>query len=128
MDSKSITGFSKLNKTQKLEWLTNHYLLENENESSEFEAFWLPDQEAQKIIDGFSENTISNFILPYGLAPNFLIDGHIYCIPMVIEESSVVAAASSAAKYWMERGDLQLPYWVLQKWGRFILNGSEKND
>jgi len=104
MDSKSITGFSKLNKTQKLEWLTNHYLLENENESSEFEAFWLPDQEAQKIIDGFSENTVSNFILPYGLAPNFLIDGHIYCIPMVIEESSVVAAASSAAKYWMERG------------------------
>jgi len=42
--------------------------------------------------------------MPFGVAPNFLIDGKPYAVPMVIEESSVVAAASMAAKYWMSRG------------------------
>src|SRR5690606_24459280 len=54
-----------------------------------------------------SENTISNYFLPFGLAPNFLINGKIYAVPMVIEESSVVAAASSAAKFWSTRGGFQ---------------------
>jgi hydroxymethylglutaryl-CoA reductase len=56
------------------------------------------------VLDGFSENTLSNFPMPFGVAPNFVINGKTYAIPMVIEESSVVAAASSAAKYWMKRG------------------------
>ena len=43
-------------------------------------------------------------IVRKGVAPNFLIDGKPYAVPMVIEESSVVAAASMAAKYWMSRG------------------------
>ena len=42
--------------------------------------------------------------MPYGVAPNFKINNEIYAVPMVIEESSVVAAAASAAKYWMSRG------------------------
>src|SRR5690606_36988670 len=37
-------------------------------------------------------------------APNFLINDRVYTIPMAIEESSVVAAASKAAKFWMDRG------------------------
>ncbi|MBK9733588.1 MAG: hydroxymethylglutaryl-CoA reductase, degradative [Saprospiraceae bacterium] len=104
MNSKKISGFSKLNKQQKLTWLANNYLLAGESKGFEFESFWVRDKKVQKVIDGFSENTVSNFIMPYGLAPNFLIDREIYCVPMVIEESSVVAAASSAAKYWMDRG------------------------
>lgn len=104
MNSKSVSGFSKLNKSQKIEWLAQNYLAESDDEQSAFETYWLPDQDVQKVIDGFSENTISNFIMPYGLAPNFMIDGKIFCVPMVIEESSVVAAASSAAKYWLDRG------------------------
>lgn len=104
MNSKSVSGFSKLNKSQKIEWLSQNYLVESDDEQSAFETYWLPDQNVQKVIDGFSENTISNFIMPYGLAPNFMIDGKIFCVPMVIEESSVVAAASSAAKYWLDRG------------------------
>jgi hydroxymethylglutaryl-CoA reductase len=104
MNTKSISGFSKLGKKEKIEWLTSNYLTDNESNLSEFESYWLPDQNIQKVIDGFSENTVSNFIMPYGLAPNFLIDDKIYCVPMVIEESSVVAAASSAAKYWLDRG------------------------
>jgi len=54
--------------------------------------------------DDFIENTISNFYLPYGVAPNFIIDGIDYTIPMVIEESSVVAAASLIGKFWSTRG------------------------
>ena len=41
-----------------------------------------------------------------GIAPNFLVNGVTYCVPMVTEESSVVAAAASAAKYWLDKGGI----------------------
>ena len=41
---------------------------------------------------------------PSGVAPNFFINGLSYTVPMVIEESSVVAAAAKAAKFWLVRG------------------------
>jgi hydroxymethylglutaryl-CoA reductase len=102
--NKTITGFSKLNKTGKLRWIVENFFKDPEQVMRELSNYWLLNEDQQRIIDGFSENTISNFILPYGVAPNFLIDGKEYCIPMVIEESSVVAAASSAAKFWYSRG------------------------
>ena len=127
MQSKSISGFSKLNKQQKLSWLAKNYLLTEESDTTEFESFWLKDKNVQKVIDGFSENTVSNFIIPYGLAPNFLIDGEIFCVPMVIEESSVVAAASSAAKYWLDRGGFKTEILGTTKVGQvhFIWNGEK---
>ncbi len=103
MHSKSISGFSKLSKSEKITWLETNFLAEYGG-SDILKTFQQNESGLQKVIDGFSENTISNFVLPYGLAPNFLIDGNLYCVPMVIEESSVVAAASAAAKYWQERG------------------------
>jgi len=103
MHSKSISGFSKLSKSEKINWLNTNFLAEY-NGSDVLKTFQQNELDLQKVIDGFSENTVSNFVLPYGLAPNFLIDGNLYCVPMVIEESSVVAAASSGAKYWQERG------------------------
>ena len=48
--------------------------------------------------DRMIENVLGTFELPLGLAVNFLINGKDYLIPMVTEESSVVAAASNAAK------------------------------
>jgi hydroxymethylglutaryl-CoA reductase len=45
------------------------------------------------------ENVIGIFQLPLGIAVNFLIDGKDYLIPMAIEEPSVVAAASNAARW-----------------------------
>ncbi|MCS7132312.1 MAG: 3-hydroxy-3-methylglutaryl-CoA reductase, partial [Aigarchaeota archaeon] len=50
------------------------------------------------------ENVIGAFQLPLGIAVNFLINGKDYLIPMVIEEPSVVAAASNAAKMTREGG------------------------
>lgn len=104
MNPKTITGFSKLSKEDKLKWLEENFCKDGCDYESSFRAFWLEDQKTQNIFDSFSENTISNYILPYGIAPNFLIDDVDYCVPMVTEESSVVAAASSAAKYWYKRG------------------------
>jgi hydroxymethylglutaryl-CoA reductase len=101
--SKLITGFSKLSKEQKLEWVSKH-LLNPEEVVHDFKDFWHRDLKIQKLFDDFSENTITNFIFPFGVAPNFVIDGKSYIIPMVIEESSVIAAASNAAKFWSEHG------------------------
>ncbi|MBX2817923.1 MAG: hydroxymethylglutaryl-CoA reductase, degradative [Saprospiraceae bacterium] len=103
---KSIAGFSKLSKRGKLKWIVENFFKDPELVMHELKSYWLPDEQ-QKILDGFSENTITNFHLPFGVAPNFLINGKTYCVPMVIEESSVVAAASSAAKYWQSRGGFQ---------------------
>jgi hydroxymethylglutaryl-CoA reductase len=102
--SKSIAGFSKLSKRGKLKWIVENFFIDPENVMRELTSYWLLNEEDQKVLDGFSENTISNFHLPFGVAPNFIINDKTYVIPMVIEESSVVAAASSAAKFWMTRG------------------------
>jgi hydroxymethylglutaryl-CoA reductase len=47
--------------------------------------------------DSMVENVISTYSLPFGIATNFQINGKDYLIPMVIEEPSVIAAASNAA-------------------------------
>lgn len=104
-NNKKISGFSKLSKKEKINWLAQNFLYTNPIDlMKDFASFWHDNVEAQKVFEGFSENTISNFHMPFGIAPNFLINGKDYAIPMVIEESSVVAACANAAKYWYERG------------------------
>jgi len=103
-NKKTISGFSKLSKRGKIKWLVENFFKDPENVMRELISYWHSNDEQQKVLDGFSENTICNFPMPLGIAPNFLIDGKTYVVPMVIEESSVVAAASSAAKFWMNRG------------------------
>ena len=107
MKDKIISGFSKLSKVGKIRWVVEHFFKDPENVTRELMSFWHADKEQQRVLDGFSENTISNFYLPYGVAPNFVVNGKPYAVPMVIEESSVVAAAASAAKFWMKRGGFQ---------------------
>ncbi len=101
---KSVSGFSKMSKRKKLRWLVENFFKDPEKVMRELMSFWHSSEEQQRILDGFSENTLSNYPMPFGVAPNFIINGKTYCVPMVIEESSVVAAASSAAKFWMNRG------------------------
>lgn len=102
--SKSISGFSKMNKRQKIRWLVEHFFADPEAAARELMAWWHPSEEQQKVLDGFTENALTNFPLPFSIAPNFKINGKVYAVPMVIEESSVVAAAASAAKFWYDRG------------------------
>ena len=102
--NKSIKGFSKLSKQAKIEWLTNEHFADPQEARSIIETYWHEDPARQKIHDEFIENTITNFYLPLGVAPNFMINGDIISMPMAIEESSVVAAASKAAQFWLNRG------------------------
>tara|TARA_X000000950_G_scaffold184738_1_gene223723 strand:- start:308 stop:1657 length:1350 start_codon:yes stop_codon:yes gene_type:complete len=104
MSNKIVKGFSKLSKEAKIEWITNEYLNGDDQYIKFLKSYWHNEPKVQKVHDEFIENTISNFYIPFGVAPNFLINGEVYCIPMAIEESSVVAAASKNASFWMERG------------------------
>lgn len=99
-----ISGFSKLDKQEKINWLAEHFSTDPQAFSADLATWQHPDDGVQRVVDGFTENAIANYVLPYSIAPNFLINGKVYAVPMVIEESSVVAAASSAAKFWQERG------------------------
>lgn len=102
--NQKIKGFSKLSKQEKINWITHAYF-SNPIEAKKILLQYLnTDEKLQKLHDEFIENTLTNFYLPYGVAPNFTINGNDYTIPMATEESSVVAAASKAAKFWGERG------------------------
>ena len=101
---KIISGFSKLSKKEKINWLIENYFHNQTETLKIITQYWNTDAALQQLHDDFIENTISNFYMPFGVAPNFVINGESYAIPMVIEESSVVAAASLVAKFWSTRG------------------------
>jgi len=117
-DQKTISGFSSLRKRDKIKWIAKNFFTDPESVIHELSSYWHSSDEQQKILDGFSENTISNFPMPFGVAPNFLIDNKTYCVPMVIEESSVVAAAAAAAKFWMTRGGIHTEILGTKKLGQ----------
>jgi hydroxymethylglutaryl-CoA reductase len=121
----SISGFSKFTKSEKIDWLISNYFQNNNYAKANLERYWNSDLALQKLHDEFTENTISNFYLPFGIAPNFLINNKIKVIPMTIEESSVVAAASNAAKFWMQRGGFKAEVISTTKTGQvhFIFQG-----
>ncbi len=100
----AVSGFSKLTKAQKIEWIANAYFQDPSEAIKVLAQYKNSDGVLQQLHDEFTENTISNYYLPFGVAPNFVINNERYTIPMAIEESSVVAAASKAAKFWDSRG------------------------
>ncbi len=123
-----VSGFSKKSKTEKIEWLAENYLHNNQNSIQILKNYWNEDASLQQLHDDFIENTLSNYYLPFGIAPNFLINGQLYALPMVTEESSVVAAASNASKFWLDRGGFKAEVISTEKNGQIHLNffGSEK--
>jgi len=102
--SKIISGFSKLTKQEKIDWLTDNFFKNSIVAKETLQQYWNDDRILQELHDDFIENTLSNFYMPFGVAPNFVINERDYAIPMVVEESSVVAAASLVAKFWSSRG------------------------
>ncbi|MBC3757138.1 hydroxymethylglutaryl-CoA reductase, degradative [Hyunsoonleella sp. SJ7] len=102
--SKTISGFSKLSKSEKIDWIVSSCFSNASYAKGILKQYWNTDEQLQQLHDEFIENTITNYYLPLGVAPNFLINEKMYTIPMAIEESSVVAAASKAAKFWLDRG------------------------
>ena len=123
----NINGFSKLSKEKKIDWIAKTYFSDPEKATQLIKSYWNADAKLQQLHDDFIENTISNFYLPLGIAPNFLINGKYYTVPMAIEESSVVAAAAKSAKYWAERGGFKATVFNTEKIGQvhFIFNGNK---
>ena len=122
---KPISGFSKLNKLEKIEWLIKNSFSSNNNVKNILQQYSNDDAKLQKLHDEFAENTLSNFYLPFAVAPNFLINNKQYTIPMVTEESSVIAAASKAAKFWLDKGGFKAKVISTTKIGQvhFIYKG-----
>lgn len=123
----SIKGFSKLSKEAKMEWVAQNFTSNPEASLALMRSFWHSEPSVQKLHDEFIENTLTNYYLPFAVAPNFMINGNMYCIPMAIEESSVVAAAAKAAGYWLNRGGFKTQVLSTTKIGQvhFIWNGGD---
>ena len=121
----AVAGFSKLSKKEKINWIANTYFSSPEEALNIIRNYWNSDEKLQQLHDEFIENTITNLYIPLGVAPNFLINGQYKTIPMAIEESSVVAAASKAAKYWSTRGGFKATVIDTEKIGQvhFTFNG-----
>ncbi len=126
--NKFISGFSKLSKLEKIKWIANTYFSTPEEVEALLTTYWNADEKLQLLHDEFVENTITNFYLPLGVAPNFLINDTVYTIPMAIEESSVVAAAAKSAKYWSDRGGFKTSIIGTEKIGQvhFLFSGSSQ--
>ncbi len=120
--TKPVSGFSKKSKEEKIAWLVTAYLNNNSDAVSVLEQYWNSNEKLQKLHDAFIENTISNYYLPFAIAPNFLINNILYTIPMVIEESSVVAAASNSAKFWLDKGGFKAEVISTTKNGQIHIN------
>ena len=120
-------GFSKLTKSEKIDWVIENFFNSSNDDLKILKQYWSEDEELQKIHDEFSENTLTNFFIPLGIAPNFLIDNKNYTIPMAIEESSVVAAACKSAKFWSKRGGFKTEIINVIKTGQvhFKFNGDK---
>ena len=95
MADSSIPKFFEKNRKEKLEILKNFSnLTETEIEIIKNSGGGISFDHADTMV----ENAIGVFSLPLGIATNFQVNQKDYLIPMVIEESSVIAAASKAAK------------------------------
>jgi hydroxymethylglutaryl-CoA reductase len=98
-----FAGFSKLSREQRLGRLKDMGLLNNED------MVYLLDGApvADELAEHFIENAIGYFQMPMGVAANFVIDGRAVAIPMAVEETSIIAAASKTAKWIRENGEIR---------------------
>ena len=105
MTDSSISKFFEKSRKERLDTIANFAdlssaeldILQNNNGGIEY-------SQADKMV----ENAIGTFSLPLGVATNFKINGKDYLIPMVIEEPSVIAAASKGAKIARIKGGFQV--------------------
>lgn len=117
-----IKGFSKLNREDRMALVSK---LVSKDVKNELDSFLHQNANLQDVFSEFSENYLANFFLPFGIVPNVLVDNELFTVPVVVEESSVVAAASRAARFWAERGGFKTHIFELEKKGQvhFLWDG-----
>lgn len=98
--SEMFKGFSKLSRSERFQRLLEMGALDAEDVKFLKGGAKVPVELAEKFI----ENVLGFFQLPLGVAANFVIDGKPYVIPMAVEETSIIAAASKTAKWVREHG------------------------
>ncbi|GAB4391612.1 MAG: hydroxymethylglutaryl-CoA reductase, degradative [Gammaproteobacteria bacterium] len=101
--SELFKGFSKLNRAQRLARLVKMGALTTEdvqflNRKTAIEP---------ELAEHFIENVIGYFHMPLGVAMNFRINQQDYVIPMAVEETSIIAAASKTARWIREEGTIK---------------------
>lgn len=103
MDIENIfKGFSKLKLSQRFQRLLQIGALDAEDVS----FLKTGGVKGIELADNFIENSIGYFQLPLGVATNFRIDGADHIIPMAVEETSIIAAASKTARWIREHGEI----------------------
>ena len=120
-----IDGFSKFSRYQRLnvltEWMSSDVL-------TELDSFLHRNPDIQQTMSELSENYLTNFYLPFGVVPNVLINDEFYLVPMVVEESSVVAAAARAAGFWAKHGGFKTEVLATKKKGQVHFTWSGLGD
>jgi hydroxymethylglutaryl-CoA reductase len=98
----AFTGFSKLGRDERLKALLDMGALEVDD-IAYLRSGGLKDM---SFADSFIENAIGYLEMPLGIATNFRIDGRDYAIPMAVEETSIIAAASKTARWVRDCGSI----------------------
>ncbi len=102
-DPKLMEGFHRLSRQERLERLGEFCDLDEQDLSVLSGKNELPFDVAEHLI----ENVVGFFSVPLGIATHFNIDGRDLAIPMAVEETSIIAAASSAAKWIRREGSIR---------------------
>lgn len=102
MKNNPFQGFSKLSYKERLKFL----LTENYISEADLKFLETGGLDSIQLGEKFIENAIGYFQIPMGVATNFMIDEKSVLIPMAVEETSIIAAASKTAKWINEKGTL----------------------
>ena len=100
IENSRIGGLYKLSVSERRELLAKMSGMSPEQVKAWADLGELDEESADRMI----ENVVGTYSLPIGVATNFVIDGSHYAIPFVLEEPSVVAAASNMAKRCLAKG------------------------
>ncbi len=102
MEDTRLKGFSKLNYMARLNKLKELSYLDKED------ILYLTSGglKSPEVAEDFIENALGYFEMPLGVAVNFVINNKDYILPLAVEETSIIAAASKTARWISENGEI----------------------
>jgi len=115
------SGFSKFDRLQRIDYIVENSALSSEETSSFFD-YDAKSAEEQSFLCEMIENYIGNIPMPIGIVPHMVVNEDSCMVPFVTEESSVIAAASKAAKFWSTRGGFKAEVTSMTKKGQVHFN------